>query len=95
MDISKKDKIYIYKTMKKIRKFETFVNNLSEKNEVFGNLHSSIGQEAIAAGVCYCLDKKDYIAILGEKKVCFLTLCVSPIQKMPLSSSSCTFSSTN
>lgn len=61
MNISKEDKLFLYKTMKKIRKFELFINDLSRNNKIFGNIHSSIGQEAVAAGVCYCLDKKDYI----------------------------------
>jgi len=61
MNISKKDKLVLYKEMKKIRKFEIFINALSKKNEAFGNIHSYIGQEAIAVGVCNNLDKKDYI----------------------------------
>lgn len=61
MDIPKKDFILLYKMMKKIRFFELFIIKLAKKSEVFGSIHLSIGQEAIAAGVCYCLEKKDYI----------------------------------
>ena len=61
MNISTEDKLFIYRQMKKIRQFELFVITLAERDEIFGAIHVYIGQEAIATGICYCLDKKDYI----------------------------------
>jgi TPP-dependent pyruvate/acetoin dehydrogenase alpha subunit len=55
------EKLDIYRTMKKIRLFERTVHQLVSQNLAFGSIHFYTGEEAIAAGVCFCLEKKDYI----------------------------------
>lgn len=51
-----------YYLMLKIRLFEELVKNYKERNIIPGLMvHSYIGQEAIAAGVCCALEKKDYL----------------------------------
>lgn len=51
-----------YETMVKIRKFDLEAKRAREANEILGNVHVYIGEEAIATGVCACLDRRDYIA---------------------------------
>lgn len=51
-----------YKTMVKIRKFELEAMRAREAEEILGFVHLYTGEEAIATGVCACLDKKDFIA---------------------------------
>ena len=53
--------LYHYETMVKIRKFDLEAKRAREAGEILGNVHVYVGEEAIAAGVCACLDKKDYI----------------------------------
>ncbi|MCL4378442.1 MAG: thiamine pyrophosphate-dependent dehydrogenase E1 component subunit alpha [Actinobacteria bacterium] len=55
------DKINIYKVMKKIRLFEESAYRLTTQGKIYGSVHFYIGQEAIAAGVCFCLGRQDYI----------------------------------
>ena len=50
-----------YTTMVKIRKFDLEAKRARETGEILGNVHVYIGEEAIATGVCSCLEKKDYI----------------------------------
>ena len=59
--LSEEDKLNIYRTMKKIRLFEKTVHQLITQNLAFGSIHFYTGEEAIAAGVCFCLERKDYI----------------------------------
>lgn len=59
--ISKNDSITIYETMKTIRAFEEQVFQLTTKRLVQGSVHFYIGQEAVATGICHCLEKEDYI----------------------------------
>lgn len=59
--LSKKKKLALYKVMKKIRFFEEAIFKLTSEGLVLGSVHFYSGQEAIAAGVFSCLDKKDYI----------------------------------
>ena len=51
----------MYKTMLKIRIFEEKICNSFRTGEMEGFLHPSIGQEAVAAGVCLNLNINDYI----------------------------------
>jgi TPP-dependent pyruvate/acetoin dehydrogenase alpha subunit len=53
--------IGLYKVMKKIRSFEETVFRLTTEGLVQGSVHFYSGQEAVAAGVFYCLEEKDYI----------------------------------
>lgn len=51
----------LYQTMVRIRKFETELSNCFTKGMLFGNIHTSIGQEAVAAGAIKTLEKTDLI----------------------------------
>ena len=51
----------IHRTMVRIRVFESRVEELFKAGELPGFVHTYIGQEAIAAGVCAALNSDDYI----------------------------------
>lgn len=51
----------LYRTMSLIRHFETAAARLLASGDLAGFLHLSIGQEAVAAGVCDALEEDDYI----------------------------------
>lgn len=53
--------IYMYATMQKIRQFEKNAADLFTQGQIPGFLHSYIGQEASAAGVCAVLNQDDMI----------------------------------
>ncbi|WP_308216655.1 thiamine pyrophosphate-dependent dehydrogenase E1 component subunit alpha [Pseudalkalibacillus decolorationis] len=55
------EQICFYRQMLRIRQFEQKAISLFEKGELPGFLHSCIGQEAVAVGVCSALEKKDYL----------------------------------
>ena len=50
-----------YETMVKIRKFEMEAKRARETEEILGNVHLYVGEEAVATGVCACLTPQDYI----------------------------------
>jgi TPP-dependent pyruvate/acetoin dehydrogenase alpha subunit len=52
----------LYRTMLRIRRFEETASRLFADGRLPGFLHLSIGQEAVAAGVCAGLDDGDVIA---------------------------------
>ncbi len=58
--VKSKDLIKIYSVMLKIRLFEERIIQLYPQQEIRTPVHLYIGQEAIAAGVCYYLKKEDY-----------------------------------
>lgn len=51
----------LYQTMVRIRKFETGLSDCFTKGMLFGNIHTSIGQEAVAAGANKALEITDLI----------------------------------
>ena len=53
--------IELYKMMKKIRMVERRIEEEYKYDEIKTPIHLSIGQEAIAAGVCIHLRKEDYV----------------------------------
>ncbi len=53
--------IWLYRTMCRIRAFETKVQELFAANMIPGFVHLSIGEEAVAAGVSSVLRPDDYI----------------------------------
>jgi len=61
LDLSKKTLIDLYTTMLAIRRFEERVAQEVYAGNVPGFVHSYIGEEAIAAGVCLNLDRQDRI----------------------------------
>ena len=60
MDQLEKDR-GIYRRMLLIRRFEERMQELFAANRLPGFLHLSIGQEAVAVGVCTALKQSDYI----------------------------------
>ena len=60
LDVEKDDVLKLYETMLKIRFFDTREKDLIT-TEQEGFAHSYVGEEAIAAGVCACLNDDDYI----------------------------------
>jgi TPP-dependent pyruvate/acetoin dehydrogenase alpha subunit len=52
----------LYATMALIRTFETSVSELYRDGEIPGFVHTSLGQEAVAAGVGAALEPDDYLA---------------------------------
>jgi len=57
------EKLYLelYQRMLKIRLFEENVVSLFAEGLIPGFVHSYIGEEAVAVGVCSCLNENDYI----------------------------------
>jgi 2-oxoisovalerate dehydrogenase E1 component len=51
----------LLQTMLLIRAFETRTTELFQSGLVKGTAHSSVGQEAVAAGACYSLLRRDFI----------------------------------
>jgi len=60
-EISKDVAIQLYATMQRIRSFELAVVELFARGKIPGFLHTYVGQEAVAAGVCAALQPGDYI----------------------------------
>jgi pyruvate dehydrogenase E1 component alpha subunit len=58
---SKEMLLDLYQTMVKIRNFETKLTEYFKKGMLYGNIHTSIGQEAVAAGANKALKKTDFI----------------------------------
>jgi acetoin:2,6-dichlorophenolindophenol oxidoreductase subunit alpha len=50
-----------FRTMLRIRAFEEAAEEGSKSGEITGAVHLSIGQEAVASGVCLNLAKHDYV----------------------------------
>lgn len=61
MALSKTQLIEMYRKMVTIRAFEYKIKDLFSKGTIVGDLHLSIGQEAVAVGVCAGLQKDDYV----------------------------------
>jgi pyruvate dehydrogenase E1 component alpha subunit len=61
LDNLKVNTLELYKTMLKIRKFETTAKNHFAEGEIPGFVHLYIGEEAIATGVCSNLNDDDFI----------------------------------
>ena len=51
----------MYRKMRLIRRFEERVIELVDANEIAGVTHESIGQEAVAVGICSVLRRSDVI----------------------------------
>lgn len=61
MDLGKELLLQMYRTMQRIRQFESKIRDLATANEIPGFVHVSIGEEASATGVCAALRKTDRI----------------------------------
>ena len=55
------DPLELYRSMRLIRRFEERVVDLVNANEIAGVTHESVGQEAVAVGVCSALRPDDVI----------------------------------
>jgi TPP-dependent pyruvate/acetoin dehydrogenase alpha subunit len=53
--------IRLYRTMQTIRIFEKRVAREFARGEIPGFVHMYVGEEAIAAGICACLNDDDYV----------------------------------
>lgn len=60
-EISKDVALQLYEIMQRIRSFELAVVELFARGKIPGFLHTYVGQEAVAAGVCAALRSGDYI----------------------------------
>ena len=60
-ELTKEQKIEMLEKIIRIRRFEEKTIQLYQTAKIWGYLHPSIGQEAVAAGACMALEKKDYI----------------------------------
>ena len=54
-------KLKLYRLMTRVRRFEETAVELFQAGQIPGFMHSSLGQEAVAVGVCSVLRKDDYI----------------------------------
>ena len=61
MSIAKEKLREMYQKMVRIRYFEEKAMQLYQAGEIPGFLHSYLGEEAVAAGVCSALTRDDYI----------------------------------
>ncbi len=61
MDVGKDKLLEMYRSMQRIRQFETKVRDLALASEIPGFVHVSIGEEASATGVCAALRTTDRI----------------------------------
>lgn len=59
--IPKEKYLLMHILMNRIRRFELTAEELFMKGELPGFLHSYIGEEAVAAGVCSAINENDYI----------------------------------
>jgi len=62
MELSRDQALWLYRTMVTIRQFEERAMAEVTARRTFGGMHSSVGQEAVPAGVCAHLRPTDYIA---------------------------------
>lgn len=51
----------MYERMNMIRQFEENMNVLYQKNLAYGGMHLSVGQEAVAVGTCFNLEREDKV----------------------------------
>lgn len=62
MEIPKEKLLQMYRTMQTIRQFEERMRDMFRAGQIPGFIHASIGEEAVATGVCAALTDQDYIA---------------------------------
>jgi TPP-dependent pyruvate/acetoin dehydrogenase alpha subunit len=61
MNLEKETLLDLYRTMQKIRQFESRIVDLYAKGVIPGLAHLYIGEEGVAAGACAVLRRDDYI----------------------------------
>ena len=60
-DLSPEKLTDMYRRMQTIRRFEEEAADLFRKGQIYGVVHSSVGQEAVPVGACAALTSDDYI----------------------------------
>lgn len=60
-DITADEMIHLLATMMRIRQFEETIADLVTDGKIITPCHLYTGQEAVATGVCYALNKDDYV----------------------------------
>lgn len=61
MELDKKHLLDLYRTMQRIRQFETKAGQWFAEGDIPGFVHLYLGEEAVATGACDCLNQDDYI----------------------------------
>ena len=61
LGLTSRELLGLYRTMLRIRLFEEALESLIHRMVLPGFFHLSIGQEAVAAGVCLALRREDYV----------------------------------
>jgi TPP-dependent pyruvate/acetoin dehydrogenase alpha subunit len=61
LDATSSEPFALYQAMLRVRAFEVVAEHLVRGSRISGNLHLSIGQEAVAVGVCGALRGDDHI----------------------------------
>lgn len=61
MNVSKESMKDMYLRMRRIREFETKAQSMFADGKIPGFVHLYLGEEAVATGVCECLQDDDYI----------------------------------
>jgi pyruvate/2-oxoglutarate/acetoin dehydrogenase E1 component/TPP-dependent pyruvate/acetoin dehydrogenase alpha subunit len=80
--LSKTQLLAIYEMMVRIRKFEDKVSELYKAGKAPGFIHSYVGEEAIAAGICANLRNNDYITSTHRAEGHCLAKGMSPSKVM-------------
>lgn len=62
MQVDRAVAVAMYRKMALIRRFEERMYELFSQGKIPGTVHPSIGQEAVAVGVCQALRPQDYVA---------------------------------
>ena len=62
LKLTREELVEMYRMMILIRHFEETTVAYFKQGHVIGNMHMYVGEEAVATGVCKCLEKEDYIA---------------------------------
>lgn len=62
MNLPRETLIGLYRCMLRIRNLQLRIESLYRLDEMKTPVHLCIGQEAVAAGVCACLEREDYIS---------------------------------
>jgi len=61
MEISKERLRDLYKKLVMVRRFEEEVDELFRQGKIYGSVHTSVGQEAVAVGVAEALNENDLV----------------------------------
>src|SRR5580658_8649112 len=59
--MSQDERREMYRRMSRIRQFEETAKTMMKRGELYGALHTSVGQEASIVGSCMALNADDYM----------------------------------